>query len=647
MANKITTILEVITGGAQRDLGKLRSEVQNTDGAFNKLKVGAKGAGDFIKANIAEGAIAAGAALAAFGAQSLKTFQDTALEAKNLASLTGDNVEQSSRLNAIWKQSGADAKDLQDVLLQMNGVLSTNKTLVKELGINLEDGATVGQRFEQVADALDQIPDAAKRSQMASQVFGEEGVRQYNALRNAVGDVGEAMANVSDAQVIDEDEVRKAERLREAMKKLNTAIADIQLVAAETAISVGDFIKDTSTLLGNVLSPWNRDAREANKEITEAWDKSSEAAANFDRELLKNAKSSSDVWNIVNGLTGDVTAANIVTVEWTNTQKRLNEELRNTIEAANGTTDAATIIQREIDAAAERYRRFGADGVENMGAVEEASVSTADAAGQLADAINEQRDAAREAAEAMRDQADGVYDLYGAEASLEDAVAKANEVMEQIANGEFEGSQRDAREAVIDVARAADEQANALLATKGLTMDSVTGQREWVDSMLDSARTLSGPLRQEVLNHISRVTGIPTEILTKFGVEMDSAALAKIQADLDAAARTRFVRFAPTGTAGGAIIDGGDTGPRTRTGVGATGGIVTQATRAIIGENGPEAVIPLNQMPGASALPGGMGGGVTVVVQGHIYGDSHLRQVIADEIRPAIAKSTRINGPGF
>jgi len=40
-------------------------------------------------------------------------------------------------------------------------------------------------------------------------------------------------------------------------------------------------------------------------------------------------------------------------------------------------------------------------------------------------------------------------------------------------------------------------------------------------------------------------------------------------------------------------------------GIGATGGIVTQPTLAVIGEAGPEAVVPLSSMPGASPLSGG------------------------------------------
>ena len=48
-------------------------------------------------------------------------------------------------------------------------------------------------------------------------------------------------------------------------------------------------------------------------------------------------------------------------------------------------------------------------------------------------------------------------------------------------------------------------------------------------------------------------------------------------------------------------------------GLGARGGIVTQPTLSLIGEAGPEAVVPLDQMAGASPL-GNMGGGMNITV---------------------------------
>jgi len=51
---------------------------------------------------------------------------------------------------------------------------------------------------------------------------------------------------------------------------------------------------------------------------------------------------------------------------------------------------------------------------------------------------------------------------------------------------------------------------------------------------------------------------------------------------------------------------------------GATGGVVTRPTLAMIGEAGPEAVVPLSSAPGASPLANGMGGNVTINVSGAI-----------------------------
>ena len=69
----------------------------------------------------------------------------------------------------------------------------------------------------------------------------------------------------------------------------------------------------------------------------------------------------------------------------------------------------------------------------------------------------------------------------------------------------------------------------------------------------------------------------------------------------------------------------------------AAGGIVTSPTLAMIGEAGPEAVIPLSQM-------GSMGGGVSIVVQAGLI--STPDQIGADIVQ-AILKSQRKNGAVF
>ena len=58
----------------------------------------------------------------------------------------------------------------------------------------------------------------------------------------------------------------------------------------------------------------------------------------------------------------------------------------------------------------------------------------------------------------------------------------------------------------------------------------------------------------------------------------------------------------------------------------AEGGIVRSPTLAMIGERGPEAVVPLNQM-------GNMGGGITVNVTGGLATSAEIGQAVVNAIR--------------
>ena len=57
----------------------------------------------------------------------------------------------------------------------------------------------------------------------------------------------------------------------------------------------------------------------------------------------------------------------------------------------------------------------------------------------------------------------------------------------------------------------------------------------------------------------------------------------------------------------------------------AAGGIVRSPTLAMIGEAGPEAVVPLGR--------GGMGGGITINIMGPTYGMDDFEDRVAEAIR--------------
>ena len=81
-------------------------------------------------------------------------------------------------------------------------------------------------------------------------------------------------------------------------------------------------------------------------------------------------------------------------------------------------------------------------------------------------------------------------------------------------------------------------------------------------------------------------------------------------------------------------------------GYGASGAIVRKPTFAMIGEAGPEAVMPLNRMPGASPLPEGGGSGTIrigqlVISLDNISDLSTLYDLVVDAVREGV----KINGP--
>lgn len=77
---------------------------------------------------------------------------------------------------------------------------------------------------------------------------------------------------------------------------------------------------------------------------------------------------------------------------------------------------------------------------------------------------------------------------------------------------------------------------------------------------------------------------------------------------------------------------------------GASGAIVKRPTRATIGEAGPEAVIPLDQAPGASPLPAGFGGsgGPTVVI--HVAGSVVTERQLIELVRDGLTEYDRRRG---
>jgi uncharacterized protein YutE (UPF0331/DUF86 family) len=241
-SDKLTVVIDFVTGPAQSGLGKMRGEVAKAEGAFGKMKAAGNVAFDSVKANAAEFALAAGGALIAFGVKSVKAFQDTALAAGQFSDATGVAVDEASRLIEVAGDIGIEAGTVESALGKMNKTLGASPQLFTDLGVEIAKtgtGATdVNGTFLNVVDRLNAIEDPAERARVASQLLGKGWQGMAELIGQGSASLKASLAGVADAQVIDEDELKKAREFRERMDDLNDRLQAVMMTVGESLVPV-------------------------------------------------------------------------------------------------------------------------------------------------------------------------------------------------------------------------------------------------------------------------------------------------------------------------------------------------------------------------------------------------------------------------
>jgi TP901 family phage tail tape measure protein len=175
----------------------------------------------------------------------------------------------------------------------------------------------------------------------------------------------------------------------------------------------------------------------------------------------------------------------------------------------------------------------------------------------------------------------------------------------------------------------------------------------------DDARSVQAAvnsLKLDVIRYGYELGNLPNTVTSEIVAMLDNGAVMQAEATLERIARQRealiVVRTVNSGvTSLGSVMPSGVNAGNSFTSVrGAEGAIVTKPTGALIGEAGPELVIPLHKMPGASAVPdmSGMGGGysssiaVSVDARGAIGVDGPaIERFLVEKLR----RHVRFNGP--
>ena len=517
MANRITTLFDLDAKGFDSGLKKLRGEVAKADGVVNKLKTAGSGLGTILQDNIANAALAAGAALVAFGVKSVQAFQDTALAAGQFADATGTSVEAASRLIEVSGDIGIEAGTVESALGKMNKTLGASPDLFSKLGVEIaktDTGATdVNGTFLNVVDRLNAIEDPAERARVASQLLGKGWQGMAELIGQGSASLKASLAGVGDAQVIDEDELKKAREFRERMDDLNDRLQAVMMTVGESLVPV---LSDMADQVGMVS--------DAVDDLTGA-----EGGGGLGRLM--------SVADALSSPLGAVDAA----------MQALGDSTDETIDSADAFSAAWAYVTGNVETSNVQI------------------VAGTDAAAEMARIYGER------VVPAVEDAATEIDDLEESTAALDDTYsAFLGKLDQQDAwNNFFE---------------------------KMYVYHSETGRSE--QETRDYARAIG--------EMVMALEGVPPETKAQMIATLDAGNIAAIESRLNQLARNRVVSIS------GQVVG---SGLRNEMEGRANGGPVTAGTPYLVGERGPEIVVPGRS---GTVIPnnriGGMGGSISVAI---------------------------------
>jgi hypothetical protein len=238
---------------ASKKLDAVRTELRQLDGDTATVTVDTRDrtgraiSGGELGAGATAGIAAAVAGITA-GAQAAAQLS---LDVQTVADLTGSSLDDASRLVGVFSASGVEASDLLDIMLNVNQVLRDNPDLAKKLGIEMGGAETVAGRtadnvervgrkttestdlvslFVQAVDGIAAAYDTAgERGAASSQLFGEEGVRQVQAVKTAINqDLAPALEQFR-GPIITDESVDNAREINAQLQQTKTYVQEISV----------------------------------------------------------------------------------------------------------------------------------------------------------------------------------------------------------------------------------------------------------------------------------------------------------------------------------------------------------------------------------------------------------------------------------
>lgn len=650
---RIELVVDVITGQSRGSLKQLSTEVKEADGAFSKLRVGAAGAFDFLKANAGVAALAVGTALVGMGTKAVASFEDATLGAGKLRDALGVTAQEASRLQEVAGDLGIGVEAIESAFGRMNRAAANTPQAFEAIGAaikrNRDGTVNVVETFLSVVDALDRIPDATQRASAAQQIFGRGWQNIAELVAQGADGVRKSLAGVESQKVFNDKQIDQGRELRDNLDELKGVSESAALViGGKLAEALNDLLGAGQKVAGFITA--------------------------LEEKIPEGAKRSGISLSSLGSTIGDVAH------DFVFNAKVITDTLGLTEKAADDAGEANAAAVRILEGLAPAAER-GVSPLLDVAAAHEEMADKAEAAHKFIELVTKAFEAQVEAAENAADQ---VLDASDAQEKFAEAAAVTNgmldehgHLLDQSADGtkKYTDAVDDERDALIDAAKAGRDMAVQQAAAAGQTLNATQKVDAFNRSLEDNAAYATPAAKRAAYEYLVQLNQIPAEKAAEILTLVDQGRLAEANGQIQNASRTRtaaIIADAETTAAENELnrvarlrtaqIQAQVTGARTMGAQLAHGGrahagdIAGEAGAELVKLGGRQAIVdsPTIMPEGAMVTPLGTGGAANGAGYGNAAGAGTVNVTInmppgsnGNDVVRAIRRYERRNGPAW
>lgn len=240
-----------LAGNIKKDFGDLESKSGGfinsivskspaAQGALDKIGVSGQQAGSLIESAIPMAAVAGAAAIGAFVAKSVADFQNLAQETLHFQQVAGGTAEEASRWVQTADDFGVSTDQLSGAMGKFEVSIGKSPEKLAALGVEIahtkDGGVDLQNTFFNVIDAYNATSDQTQKATIAQAAFGKQWQGLVKLLDAGSQSVRADFKSINDAQIFDQKDLQASEDFRLAMDDLKDRLQGLEITIGRAVV---------------------------------------------------------------------------------------------------------------------------------------------------------------------------------------------------------------------------------------------------------------------------------------------------------------------------------------------------------------------------------------------------------------------------